>query len=1545
MSSAAASLGVPVTPASASLAVPAARETASGIVPVLQNIVATVNLDCKLDLKTIALHARNAEYNPKRFAAVIMRIREPKTTALIFASGKMVVTGAKSEDQSRLASRKYALIIQKLGFNAKFTDFKIQNIVGSCDVKFPIRLEGLAYAHGHFSSYEPELFPGLIYRMVKPKIVLLIFVSGKIVLTGAKVREEIYQAFENIYPVLTDMFPSKWLQRGWSSSAVEQQSDEEPDPLRRASRDSDRSIGSSSKLSHGRSSAALERSLSSGGHALGSLSKEATLMKIGRDAIQRHTPIDEKSLNSLQRACFRDDMKRLRSLLTERHRDINKVDSRHGFTALHIAAEYGRISCVELLLDPKNSAPENSAKRASIAVSSKKQCHLDMQNADGRTALTLATNDEISSMVDNTDILNGLDEVSTDSCSSDDGELKYKSAGSPLAAQGELVEKDATINRLKEQLEAFKGSGSRWTEDGEIEDFESSQEPFEKDAEVVASHENEIQNLKAIYEEKLAKERKTIAELEDELDETVERLDRTDEALQDKLRKIAEMNQMTGPEKNEQESQTVVDAGMGEPQSDILAKLSYLEGKASKYEECFAACFEIVRQKMASDSDLPKETGDVAYDLPRIPNDEGMLQEYATFRLNIAALEVTNADLLSEWTLAMMKASQAEDTYEKDLLELQGRLQVAEEDGKSSARRFEELLKINSEQAEAIENCRADLSAVRAALMEEQQKLNSERQILSDEITMLTTKSKLSDTRVSELETENSALKEELRKEGITQRDNELAVLNAAIKLEAEQREVNEAALKLKLEENSDKMTRMIEERAVFESSEGRNQVIKLELERDELKSACITANEKLSVYSEGMESLRADLRQKEADIVNYRFDLDECRVELNRKTSEFEASQEHFSRQIRNLTIQESKLLEQTRHLESELEKCRADTSTAVAELGKELAVQKRLFANRTEELTALRSNIAADSISFEKETMRDELTRKVTVLTEKLQQALEYNQKLEREIDRQRANGEESTRTRVSPVSEKNTEDSCRKLQQLLDASDEELTRMKDKLQQGNRLNARLQAEVDALTSQVEVWKRNSEAAMAAVASAHESTHKLNMQLTQQEISSREQQSAAHKEAGLLKQALITAEMDRDLAIERLHKTEASRDSEREEKKAYHKQCSELQAKLENHENEKSRAAMELRRVSSELQETRELFSRQIRSLQESLDKKEQDLESARASLNDMRSKLNRSDAELRRLEAESLSSSRKFDAEREKLESEVQRACADKDRAQTATTNAKQEVGSLSAQLRELHATYASITEARDQATAKEAAARQTVADLMSQVCQLERQVAELRVERKAALTAAEAGTAAKHKEREDELHEQLRSERSLRLAAEAAARDSGAEAQLIVQEAQLREAHDTALREEGEKRRLLLELEALRNSAGALRGENERLKKAADKRGQAKFEQERTLLKSRVGHLEAQLAARERDAKAACDAKLRRILLRLESQAREREAVDQYRRQNEEEARQGYEARIAQLERELREARLRVPAFVEHEFATPRRSGGGERARRD
>ncbi|CAF0963644.1 unnamed protein product [Adineta steineri] len=172
------------------------------IKPSLQNIVATANLGCKLDLKRITSQARNAEYNPKRFAAVIMRIRNPRTTALIFQSGKMVCTGGKSENDASQAARRFARIIQKLGFEVKFSDFKIQNVVGSADLKFKIRLGVLQVAHTNFCRYEPEVFPGLIYQMKELKVALLIFASGKVVLTGAKTRESIYKAFEQIFPIL-----------------------------------------------------------------------------------------------------------------------------------------------------------------------------------------------------------------------------------------------------------------------------------------------------------------------------------------------------------------------------------------------------------------------------------------------------------------------------------------------------------------------------------------------------------------------------------------------------------------------------------------------------------------------------------------------------------------------------------------------------------------------------------------------------------------------------------------------------------------------------------------------------------------------------------------------------------------------------------------------------------------------------------------------------------------------------------------------------------------------------------------------------------------------------------------------------------------------------------------------------------------------------------------------------------------------------------------------------------------------------------------------
>ncbi|XP_075225581.1 TATA-box binding protein-related factor [Lycorma delicatula] len=181
---------------------PPVSTTETGPVPTIQNMVATVNTGCPLDLRKINFYTRNSEYNPSRFNGIVMRLRDPRATALVFSSGKIVTTGTKHEASALLATKKFARIIQKLGFSVKFQNFQIHNIVSTCDLRFPIRLENLNQVHGQFSSYEPELFPALIYRMVKPRVVLLIFVNGKLVITGAKSREETQEALDNIHRVL-----------------------------------------------------------------------------------------------------------------------------------------------------------------------------------------------------------------------------------------------------------------------------------------------------------------------------------------------------------------------------------------------------------------------------------------------------------------------------------------------------------------------------------------------------------------------------------------------------------------------------------------------------------------------------------------------------------------------------------------------------------------------------------------------------------------------------------------------------------------------------------------------------------------------------------------------------------------------------------------------------------------------------------------------------------------------------------------------------------------------------------------------------------------------------------------------------------------------------------------------------------------------------------------------------------------------------------------------------------------------------------------------
>lgn len=164
------------------------------------NVVSTCSLGIqKLDLRSIALKYNFLEFNPLCFAAATMRIREPRTTALLFASGNMVVTGASNERLSRLAARKYCRVLQKCGLRVYFKKFGIQNIVASANVGFTIKLQEIADKFSPYSHYEPDLFPGLIFRSISPKLVFLIFRSGKIVITGAKKQHEIKITYDSLY--------------------------------------------------------------------------------------------------------------------------------------------------------------------------------------------------------------------------------------------------------------------------------------------------------------------------------------------------------------------------------------------------------------------------------------------------------------------------------------------------------------------------------------------------------------------------------------------------------------------------------------------------------------------------------------------------------------------------------------------------------------------------------------------------------------------------------------------------------------------------------------------------------------------------------------------------------------------------------------------------------------------------------------------------------------------------------------------------------------------------------------------------------------------------------------------------------------------------------------------------------------------------------------------------------------------------------------------------------------------------------------------------
>ncbi len=170
----------------------------------IENVVASVTLFQKLDLQDLQKTFPEVEYKPSQFPGLVFRLRKPKTATLIFSSGKMVCTGAKSERESIKAVRTVVKMIKKEGFLIKSEpQIEIQNIVASVDLHGKIDLEAAAEQLDNV-MYEPEQFPGLIYRMAEPKVVILMFASGKLVCTGAKEEKKVFESVYKLKGILEE---------------------------------------------------------------------------------------------------------------------------------------------------------------------------------------------------------------------------------------------------------------------------------------------------------------------------------------------------------------------------------------------------------------------------------------------------------------------------------------------------------------------------------------------------------------------------------------------------------------------------------------------------------------------------------------------------------------------------------------------------------------------------------------------------------------------------------------------------------------------------------------------------------------------------------------------------------------------------------------------------------------------------------------------------------------------------------------------------------------------------------------------------------------------------------------------------------------------------------------------------------------------------------------------------------------------------------------------------------------------------------------------
>jgi transcription initiation factor TFIID TATA-box-binding protein len=172
-----------------------------------ENVVASTRIDQEVNLETLANDLKGVSYDPESFPGIVYRIREPKAASLIFRSGKIVCTGAQSRAEVREAISITFDELSELGLTVPDEpEVIVQNMVTSGELSASLNLNAIAIGLGLENvEYEPEQFPGLVYRMNEPKVVTLLFGSGKLVITGGKRPEDAEETIKNVQSRLSEL--------------------------------------------------------------------------------------------------------------------------------------------------------------------------------------------------------------------------------------------------------------------------------------------------------------------------------------------------------------------------------------------------------------------------------------------------------------------------------------------------------------------------------------------------------------------------------------------------------------------------------------------------------------------------------------------------------------------------------------------------------------------------------------------------------------------------------------------------------------------------------------------------------------------------------------------------------------------------------------------------------------------------------------------------------------------------------------------------------------------------------------------------------------------------------------------------------------------------------------------------------------------------------------------------------------------------------------------------------------------------------------------